>query len=430
MLILENVLLAFHSLRANKMRSLLTMLGIIIGIASVIAIMTLGDSLSKSVTDSMSSMGANNVTVGLQQKSTTTEVIGSGMTFSFGPRMTKMQEKDYVTEEMLSDLKTRYAHSIEGYSLSENIGSGTAQHGAKYAYVNAEGVNDANLKNLDLTLLAGRFLTERDQKEGRKVVLVSDLLVKNMFDGNSMEALGQTVDILFKNRYYTYTIVGVYQYEESSMGFSSTSEEDTETMMYLPLKTAKDQNHNTMGYSQFTILTASGVSASEFCDTVETYMNQKYYSDNNSFEISAMSMESIVKSMTEMLSTVALVIAAIAGISLLVGGIGVMNIMLVSITERTREIGTRKALGATNGSIRLQFIMEAIVLCLIGGALGILLGIGIAAVATKMMGYAVSPSVNGILISVSFSVFIGVFFGYYPANKAAKLHPIEALRYE
>ena len=159
-------------------------------------------------------------------------------------------------------------------------------------------------------------------------------------------------------------------------------------------------------------------------------MNQKYYSDNNSFEISAMSMESIVKSMTEMLSTVALVIAAIAGISLLVGGIGVMNIMLVSITERTREIGTRKALGATNGSIRLQFIMEAIVLCLIGGALGILLGIGIAAVATKMMGYAVSPSVNGILISVSFSVFIGVFFGYYPANKAAKLHPIEALRYE
>ena len=118
MLILENILLAFHSLRANKMRSLLTMLGIIIRIASVIAIMTLGDSLSKSVTDSMSSMGANNVTVGLQQKSTATEVTGNGMTFSFGPRMTKLQEKDYVTEEMLSDLKTRYAHSIEGYSLS------------------------------------------------------------------------------------------------------------------------------------------------------------------------------------------------------------------------------------------------------------------------------------------------------------------------
>lgn len=159
-------------------------------------------------------------------------------------------------------------------------------------------------------------------------------------------------------------------------------------------------------------------------------MNRRWYGSNESFEINAMSMESVIESMTEMLSTVSLAIAAIAGISLLVGGIGVMNIMLVSITERTREIGTRKALGAANGSIRLQFIMEAVVICLIGGAIGILLGIGIAAAATSLMGYAVSPSVPGILLSVSFSVFIGVFFGYYPANKAAKMNPIEALRYE
>lgn len=159
-------------------------------------------------------------------------------------------------------------------------------------------------------------------------------------------------------------------------------------------------------------------------------MNHRWYGSNESFEINAMSMESVIESMTEMLSTVSLAIAAIAGISLLVGGIGVMNIMLVSITERTREIGTRKALGAANGSIRLQFIMEAVVICLIGGAIGILLGIGIAAAVTSLMGYAVSPSVPGILLSVSFSVFIGVFFGYYPANKAAKMNPIEALRYE
>lgn len=430
MLVWENILLALNGLRANKMRSLLTMLGIIIGIASVIAIMTLGDSISSSVTDSMASMGANNVTVGLQQKSSSTETTDSGMTFSFGPRMTQMSEDDYITEEMLEELVFRYADSINGYALSESIGSGTARQGSSYAYVNASGVNGDNLDNMDLTLLAGRFFTERDQQEARKVALVSDLLVENMFGGDNMSAVGKTIDILFDSRYYTYTIVGVYEYEASDMGFSSSSEEDTETPLYLPLKTAKEQTHNTSGYSQFTILTAAGVSASDFCTTIENYMNSRWYNNNDSFEISAMSMESIIESMTEMLSTISLAIAAIAGISLLVGGIGVMNIMLVSITERTREIGTRKALGATNGSIRLQFIMEAIVLCMIGGLIGILLGIGIAAVATNMMGYAVSPSVTGIVLSVSFSVFIGVFFGYYPANKAAKLNPIEALRYE
>jgi len=430
MLVWENILLALNGLRANKMRSLLTMLGIIIGIASVIAIMTLGDSISSSVTDSMSSMGANNVTVGVQQKSSSTETTDSGMTFSFGPRMTQMTEEDYITEEMLDDLRARYGESISGYSLSENIGSGTARQGSDYAYVNASGINGDNLDNMELTLLAGRFLTERDQQESRKVALVSDLLVEKLFGGDRMSAIGKTVDVLFDSRYYTYTIVGIYEYEASDMGFSGTSEEDTETPLYLPLRTAQKQTHNTSGYRQFTVLTAPGVGAAEFCTVIEDYMNSRWYKDNDSFEISAMSMESIIESMTEMLSTISLAIAAIAGISLLVGGIGVMNIMLVSITERTREIGTRKALGATNGSIRLQFIMEAIVLCVIGGMIGILLGIGIAAVATSMLGYAVSPSVAGIVLSVSFSVFIGVFFGYYPANKAAKLNPIEALRYE
>ena len=430
MLIWENVLLALNGLRANKMRSLLTMLGIIIGIASVIAIMTLGDSISSSVTDSMSAMGANNITVGLQQKSAATETTGSGMTFSFGPRMNQISEDDYVTDEMLKELSERYASSIEGYLLSENLGSGTAQQGSLYAYVNAVGVNEAKLENEDLTLLAGRKLSQRDQTEARKVALASDLLAEKMFGGRPLEAVGKEVDVLFGDRYYSYTIVGVYEYEESAMGFSSVSDEDTETTMYLPLQSAKNQNHNTSGYSQFTVLTASGVSASDFCTVIEDYMNSRYYKDNESFEISAMSMESIVESMTEMLSTISLAIAAIAGISLLVGGIGVMNIMLVSITERTREIGTRKALGATNGSIRLQFIMEAIVLCLAGGIMGILLGIGIAAGVTRMMGYAVSPSAAGIVLSVSFSILIGVFFGYYPANKAAKLNPIEALRYE
>ena len=217
MLIMENILLALSGLKVNRMRSLLTMLGIIIGIASVIAIMTLGDSISSSVTDSMTAMGANNITVGLQQKSTTTQTTGSGMTFSFGPRMNQMNEEDYVTEEMLTDLKERFPEMIAGYSLSESLGTGTAQKGALRAYVNAQGVNEEYLENEDPTLTAGRMLSGRDQQEGRKVALVSDRFVNSLFDGDAGKALGQTVDVLMGNRYYTYTIVGVYEYESYGM---------------------------------------------------------------------------------------------------------------------------------------------------------------------------------------------------------------------
>ena len=199
--------------------------------------------------------------------------------------------------------------------------------------------------------------------------------------------------------------------------------------MYLPFETARNQNHTTTGYSQFTIVTNTGVDTASFMEEVEIFFN-KFYSRNENYQVSVTSMESMLSSMTEMLNTISIAISIIAGISLLVGGIGVMNIMLVSITERTREIGTRKALGATNGSIRLQFIMESIVICLLGGFIGIILGIALGAVAVEIMGYAASPSVGGIIFSVVFSIFIGVFFGYYPANKAAKLNPIDALRYE
>ena len=178
MLIGENILLALNGLRTNKMRSLLTMLGIIIGIASVIAIMTLGDSISSSVTESMSSMGANNVTIGVSQKSTTEETNASGMTFYVGTRFTQMSEDDYISEEMLDDLQERYADSIQGFSLEESVGNGTAQSGSSTAYISAIGANADNLENADLTLLAGRTLTSQDQDEAKKVILVSDLLVE------------------------------------------------------------------------------------------------------------------------------------------------------------------------------------------------------------------------------------------------------------
>lgn len=428
MLIGENILLAFSGLLANKMRALLTMLGIIIGIASVIAIMSVGNSISNSVTSSMEDMGVNNITLGVSQKSTEETTTADGRVFMGLSRGSTMDEEDYITDEMLEEMKTAFSDSVGSVLLSESAGSGTAEDGSLSANVMITGVNGAYLENEALTLLVGRTLTERDQTEGKRVVLVSDRLADTLFDGDYDQAVGSQVSIYIQNRYYTYAVAGVYEYEDS--GFSTESEEDVTTTVYLPLEAARQQNHSDTGYSQLTIVTATGVDSTTLCEQLENWFNANYYRNNDSFEVSASSMESMVSSMTDMLSTVSIAISVIAGISLLVGGIGVMNIMLVSITERTREIGTRKALGATNGSIRLQFITESIVICLTGGFIGIILGLLLAAAATELLGYAASPSVGGILFSVTFSILIGVFFGYYPANKAAKMNPIEALRYE
>ena len=427
MLIIENILLALSGLKSNKMRTLLTMLGIIIGIAAVIAIMTVGDSINTSVTTSMQEMGANNLIVGLKRKSTTEEVTSNGMRFGAGGQRS-ISDEDYMTEEMLEELTSTYGDKIKCISLSESVGSGTAEDANLSANVNITGVNTGYLETNELTMVSGRTLSEKDQEGAKKVVLVSDKLVETLFSGDNVAALESTIDVNLNDRYYTYTIVGIYEYEENST-YSEESDEDVTTDVYMPLDTARNQNHTTTGYSQFTVVTNTDVDTSSFMEEVETFFN-KYYSRNENYQISVTSMESMLSSMTEMLSTISIAISIIAGISLLVGGIGVMNIMLVSITERTREIGTRKALGATNGSIRLQFIMESIVICLLGGFIGIILGIVLGAVAVEIMGYAASPSVGGIIFAVSFSIFIGVFFGYYPANKAAKLNPIDALRYE
>lgn len=426
-LVYENIRLALFSLKANKMRALLTMLGIIIGIASVIAIMTVGNSLTASVTDTMSSMGATNITVGLQRKSLE-EGTEEGIRFGQSTSRVSAASEDYFTKEMLEAFCDTYSDEVMAISVSESLGSGQIQDGGKYANISAVGVSLGYFLANDTTMLEGRIFSDREFDENGRVAMISDYAVNNMFGGDSQKAVGSTIQVSLGDKVYDFVVVGVYEYTASAFGFSYASTKDTTTNLYLPLRTVQELNHSE-GYPQFTVITASDVDADDFSGIVEQYFSA-YYRNNRYFRPSAYSMSSIVDSMSSMLSTITTAIAVIAGIALLVGGIGVMNIMLVSITERTREIGTRKALGAPNGSIRLQFIVEAIVLCMVGGIIGISLGIALGVGMSNLLGAPASPSVSSIILSLTFSMAIGVFFGYYPANKAAKMDPIEALRYE
>ena len=423
MLLFENISLALSGLWANKMRALLTMLGIIIGIGSVIGIMTVGNSLTTAFTTSMQSMGANNITVSLTQKSESDAVEGGSVRLF---RPDSYSDSDLITQEMIDEYRAAFGEEVYAVSLTESLGQYTLEEGGTSAPVSAMGVNNEYQQANDLELSRGRFFTQEDQEKGRMVAVVSDVLCQALFPGQ--EPIGQELHLTYGSKIVTLYIVGVYPYEDSGVTLESTDSVPT-TGLYVPLTAAKALAGAADGFSSLTVVGAAGVDIDTLLADTETYFSG-YYTRNDGWTVTASSLQSLLDSLSELLGTLSLAIAVIAGISLLVGGIGVMNIMLVSITERTREIGTRKALGATNGSIRLQFIVESVIICIIGGAIGILVGLALGAAGANLLGYPASPSVGSIVTAVTFSAAIGVFFGYYPANKAARLDPIEALRYE
>jgi len=430
----ENIRLAFDSLLANKMRALLTMLGIIIGIASVIAIISVGNSLTSSITSQMQNIGTNNILLTVREKNndysgSSRDGFGNGGATSMLSGKASAEDEDLMTMEMLNSLLEAFKNQVSAISISETDGSGQVKDGRLYANVSVSGVNPGYLKANNLEMLYGRFINENDLSGRKNVCVVSDKLVKNMFK-TGIDPIGQEIKFYMSGLIKTYTIAGVYKYTDSNMfmSASSVSEKDTQTTLYIPI-TVEKLDKTVKNFSTVTVMGNAEADTTKLTSDLNRFFS-KYYLSNPKWEVVAFNMSSQVEVASSMLSTVSMAVAVIAAISLLVGGIGVMNIMLVSVTERTREIGTRKALGAKNFHIRLQFVSEAMIISLVGGVIGLLIGLLLGMIGSSLLGSPPSFSMPTILLTIAFSMAIGIFFGYYPANKAAKLDPIEALRYE
>ncbi|MDU1006022.1 MAG: ABC transporter permease [Clostridium butyricum] len=488
MFIKENIMLAIAGLKSNKMRAVLTMLGIIIGIGSVIGIVSVGNAMTANVTSSMADMGSTNVTINVTERdststnnnktktnekkngSSTNEMPGAGSheggagggipgggsgggmpgggmsggggmpgggggmpgggmgghSGRFGSSSTSTpKDSDLLTMSQIKELEENFSDKIDAFSVTATKDTGKAKNGTAYANVNITGTNPGYEKVKNIEMADGRYITDTDVDGSKMVAVVSDKLVSKIF-GEGVDPIGQEVKIYTSSAIHCYTIVGVYTYKSS--GGSTESEEKLTTDLYIPVTAAKSSSSN-KNYQTVTIRAKDNVDITTFTTELQTYLD-KLYIKNTKYKATASNMESMLESMTSMTSTMALAISAIAAISLLVGGIGVMNIMLVSVTERTREIGTRKALGAKSSHIKMQFIVESMIICAIGGIIGIVLGIIIGVIGAHVMGN--SPVISPMVIvgSFTFSMVIGIFFGYYPAKKAAGLDPIEALRYE
>ncbi len=396
---LESFRVAVEGIWANKLRALLTMLGIVIGIASVIAVVAIGQGGRAAINRELEKTGSNLFV--LYVRSVGTETVS--------PHEKLTMQDALALKGSLSTIKEVVPSSIE-------YGQATAEQRKTQVVVVGTTPPFAALRNRNVD--PGRFFDEEDLSAERRVAVIDEGLSGALFNG--VDPIGKQV--MVNNT--PLRVIGVIQKEQST--FAQFDVGPQRSYIYLPASTWSavfDSNR----VDQLEASAVSKESVDAAIESSKALLNRRH---GTSDKYEAFNVEQVVTAANKVARIITYIIGAVAAISLLVGGIGIMNIMLVSVTERTREIGIRKALGARHQDILLQFLLEAVVLSLIGGLVGMVIGIGGAFLASYLLQWP--PLVSGftVLIAVIFSATVGIFFGIYPANKAAKLDPIEALRYE
>ena len=400
----ESFLMAWASLIANKMRSILTMLGIIIGVAAVIALVSIGNGVKQDIQNSISSLGSNLLMV----------MPGAPRTPGVRPSqgsMKSLKVSDYQAISKLDGVKAASPYTANSYvTIYQSKNWTTTVSGVSS---NFQDVNN-------WTMAEGRFISSKNVENRERVAVVGQTVVKNLFAGE--DPVGKEIRV--KN--IPFRVIGVL----NSKG-NGTMGNDQDDVIFIPYTTAMERVEG-VDYLRMVYVVASDDNGIDRLQSdIENLLRVRHsIKDTNLDDFNIQNMKSIMETMEQTTGTLTLFLGAVAAISLVVGGIGIMNIMLVSVTERTREIGIRKALGATYFVIVTQFLIEAVVISLMGGLIGIALGIG----ASKLIGLASGMSsvisVPTIVLSFAFSMAIGLVFGIYPARKAAKLNPIDALHYE